>query len=104
MTTSLTEDRTSDWHNLPTKFRNHEKHPKHNHDVMKWVDLQMRLKQEAKIDKQIEALTNKERVRWKLILAQIIRVVKTLSRNNLPFRGSNEKIYEKNNRLFLSTY
>ena len=56
----------------------------------------MRLKQEATIDKQVEALINKERIRWKLILARIIGVVKTLSRNSLPFRGSNEK----NNGLF----
>ena len=48
----------------------------------------------------MEALINKERVRWKLILTRIIGVVKTLSRNSLSFRGSNEKIYEKNNRLF----
>ena len=60
----------------------------------------MRLKQEATIDKQIEALINKERVLWKLILARIIGVVKTLSRYSLPFRESNEKIYEKNNGLF----
>ena len=60
----------------------------------------MRFKQEATIDKQMEALINKERFRWKLILARIIGVVKTLSQNSLPFRGSNEKIYEKNYRLF----
>uniref|UniRef100_A0A2N9EZT0 TTF-type domain-containing protein n=1 Tax=Fagus sylvatica TaxID=28930 RepID=A0A2N9EZT0_FAGSY len=100
MTTSLAEDGINDWHNLPTKLRDHEKNPKHNLNVVKWVDLQMRLKQEATIDKQVEALINKERFRWKLILARIIGVVKTLSRNSLPFRGSNEKIYEKNNRLF----
>ena len=100
LTTSLVEDGTSDWHNLPTKLRNHEKNPKHNHNVVKWVDLQMRLKQEATIDKQMEALINKERVRWKLILARILGVVKTLSRNSLSFRGSNEKIYEKNNGFF----
>ena len=51
MTISLTEDGTSDWHNLPTKFRDHEKNSEHNHNVVKWVDLQMRLKQEATIDK-----------------------------------------------------
>uniref|UniRef100_A0A2N9HZM5 Uncharacterized protein n=1 Tax=Fagus sylvatica TaxID=28930 RepID=A0A2N9HZM5_FAGSY len=79
MTTSLAEDETSDWHNLSTKLRDHEKNSEHNHNVMKWVDLQMRLKQEATIDKQMEALINKERVRWKLILARIIGVVKTLS-------------------------
>jgi hypothetical protein len=100
MTTSLAKDGTSDWHNLPTKLREHENNPEHNHNVVKWVDLQMRLKQEVTIDKQMEALINKERVRWMLILARIIGVVKTLSRNSLPFRGTNEKIYEKNNRFF----
>jgi hypothetical protein len=60
----------------------------------------MRLKQEVTIDKQMKALINKERVRWKLTLARIIRVVKTLSRNSLSFCGSNKKIYEKNNGLF----
>ena len=35
-----------------------------------------------------------------MILARIIEVVKTLSRNSLSFRGSNEKIYEKNNGFF----
>uniref|UniRef100_A0A2N9J138 TTF-type domain-containing protein n=1 Tax=Fagus sylvatica TaxID=28930 RepID=A0A2N9J138_FAGSY len=100
MTTGLAEDGINDWHNLPTKLRDHEKNPEHNLNVVKWVDLQMRLKQEATIDKQVEALINKERIRWKLILARIIGVVKTLSRNSLPFRGSNEKIYEKNNGLF----
>jgi hypothetical protein len=60
----------------------------------------MRLKQEETIDKQMEALINKERVCWKLILARIIGVVKTLSQNSLSFRGSNVKIYEKDNGLF----
>jgi hypothetical protein len=39
----------------------------------------MRLKQEATIDKQMEALIKKERVRGQMILVRIIRVVKTLS-------------------------
>jgi hypothetical protein len=100
MTTSLAKDGTSDWNSLPAKLRDHEKNPKHNHNVVKWVDLQMSLKQEATIDKQMEALINKERVRWKLILARIIGVVKTLSQNSLSFRGSNKKIYLKNNEFF----
>jgi hypothetical protein len=76
MATSLAKYGTSDWNNLPTLLRDHEKNPEHNYNVVKWVDLQMRLKQEVIIDKQMEALINKERVRWKLILAQIIGVVK----------------------------
>jgi hypothetical protein len=85
MTTNLVEEGTNDWH---------------NHNVMKWVDLQTRLKQEATIDKEMEALINKERIRWKLILGQIIGFVNTLSRNSFPFRGTSEKIYEKNNGFF----
>ena len=48
----------------------------------------------------MKALIKKERIRWKLTLGRIIGVVKTLSRNNLPFCGTSEKIYEKNNGLF----
>ena len=62
MTTSLAEDGTSNWHNFPIKLRDHEKNPEHNYNVVKWVDLQMRLKQDATIDKQMEALINKKRV------------------------------------------
>ena len=92
MTNSLAEHGTSDWHNLPTKLRDHKKNSEHNHNIVKWVDLQMRLKQEATIGKQMEALINKERVHWQMILVRIIGIVKTLSRNNLSFRGTNEKI------------
>ena len=69
MTTSLAEEGISDWHNLPIKLKDHEKNLEHNLNVVKWVDLQMRFKQEITIDKQVEALINKERFRWKLILA-----------------------------------
>ena len=92
MTTSLAQARISDWHNLLTKLREHERNLEHNHNVVKWVDLQTRLKQEATIGKQMKALINKERVHWQMILVRIIRIVKTLSRNNLSFRGTNEKI------------
>jgi hypothetical protein len=85
MITSLAKKGTNDWHNLPTKLREHERNPEYNHIVVKWVDLQTKLKQEATIDKEMEALINKERIRWMLILGRIIGVVKSLSRNSLPF-------------------
>ena len=54
------------------------------------------------IDKSIQEQVNKEREHLRRILLMIIAVVKTLAKNNLPFRGSHEKIYEESNGLFLS--
>ncbi|XP_020242951.1 zinc finger MYM-type protein 5-like [Asparagus officinalis] len=99
-TTNLVENGIDDWHNLPTKLREHESNPEHCANVVKWVDLKKGLKLKATIDKDIEAQIDKEKTRWNMILVGIIAVVKTLSRNGLSFHGTNEKIYEKNNRLF----
>ncbi|XP_020245253.1 uncharacterized protein LOC109823387 [Asparagus officinalis] len=86
------------------EFPNGEKHKRkwlvYSNELNRWVDLQKGLKLKATIDKNIEAQIDKEKTRWKMILVRIIAVVKTLSRNSLPFCGTNEKIYEKNNGLF----
>ncbi|XP_058211817.1 uncharacterized protein LOC131324003 [Rhododendron vialii] len=70
MTTSLAGEGTSDWHNLPTKLRDHERNVEHISNVVRWVDLQKGLQQKATIDKKMEDLIDKERVRWKMILVQ----------------------------------
>ncbi|KAK2654169.1 hypothetical protein Ddye_014025 [Dipteronia dyeriana] len=67
-----------------------------------WVDLQVRLLKNKTIDKDIQEKINNERERWKKVLIMIIVVVKNLAKNNLAFRGKNEKIYEENNGNFLS--
>jgi hypothetical protein len=96
----LADEGIDDWHNLSTKLREHESNPLHNANLIKWVDLHKGLQRKATIDNAMEAQIDQEKQHWKKVLVRIIGVVKTLSRNNLPFRGSNEKIYEKNNGLF----
>ena len=67
-----------------------------------WVDLQMRLLKIKTIDKNIQEQINTEKDHWKKVLLKIIAAVKNLGKNNLAFRGQNEKIYQENNGNFLS--
>ncbi|XP_049369583.1 uncharacterized protein LOC125834477 [Solanum verrucosum] len=67
-----------------------------------WIDLEFRLHNNKTIDKNIQDQINRDREHWKNVLSRIIFVIKTLERNNLAFRGENEKIYQENNGNFLS--
>jgi hypothetical protein len=67
-----------------------------------WIDLEMRLSKNKTTDKNVQEQINKEKDHWKKVLLRIIVVVKNLGKNNLAFRGQNEKIYQENNENFLS--
>ncbi|XP_022873135.1 zinc finger MYM-type protein 1-like [Olea europaea var. sylvestris] len=64
--------------------------------------MEIRFQNEQTIDKGVQEQINKDREHWKQVLLKIIYVIRTLAENNLAFRGNNEKIYQKNNGIFLS--
>ena len=57
----------------------------------------MRLLKNKTIDKNFQEQVNKEKDHWKKVLLRIIAVVKNLGKNNLAFRGKNEKTFQENN-------
>ena len=91
----------NDWHNISARLYSHERSKLHVDAIANWVDLEKRLKQVSTIDSSLQEHINKEKEHWKQVLQRILAVVKRLGRNNLAFRGDNEKIYEERNGLFL---
>lgn len=62
----------------------------------------MRLLNNKTIDKKFHDMLIEKKEHWKNVLVSIVVVIKTLAKNNLAFRGTNEKIYEENNEIFLN--
>jgi hypothetical protein len=62
----------------------------------------MRLLKNKTIDKKVQEQINKKKDHWKKVLLIIIAIVKNFGKNNLTFRGQNEKIYHENKGNFLS--
>ena len=102
ISSNLTTEGFRNWKNLGHRLKSHETSGDHLICMSKWLELEMRLKRKETIDKSVQEQINKEREHWKQVLVRIISLAKTLAKNNLAFRGDNEKIYEENNGNFLS--
>ena len=98
----LNDEGTRDWKNLSSKLKSHERTNEHITNMNAWVDLEARLSKRKTIDKDVQERIDKEKEHWQKVLIRIIAVVKNLAKNNLAFRGKNEKIYEERNENFLS--
>lgn len=99
---NLANEGSRDWRNISKKLKSHELSNEHIVNMSSWIDLEMRLLKNKTIDKHVQEQINRDREHWRNVLFRIIAVVKTLGKNNLAFRGTNEKIYQENNGNFLS--
>ncbi|ESQ39773.1 hypothetical protein EUTSA_v10001096mg [Eutrema salsugineum] len=66
------------------------------------MELEFRLKKNQTIDKGLQEEINKEKTHWREVLLRIFSLVTTLAKQNLAFRGTNEKLGQRNNGNFLS--
>ncbi|XP_028055104.1 uncharacterized protein LOC114259291 [Camellia sinensis] len=100
--TQLATNGFKDWKNLSHRLRSHETSNEHITCMSKWIELEKRLQKNETIDKGVQEQINRVREHWKNVFLWIIVVVRTLAKNNLAFRGDNEKIYQERNGNFLS--
>ncbi|XP_035843097.1 zinc finger MYM-type protein 1-like [Helianthus annuus] len=101
-TSSLAKEGNSDWKNISSKLKEHEKSKVHINNMRTWMELEIRLAENKTIDKQNQNQINKEKEHWRNVLKRIIALVKSLGTHNLAFRGTNEQLYEESNGLFLA--
>ena len=97
----LANEGLNDWKNICARLASHERNIHHINCFTSWIELETRLKTNVTIDKCVEEQINKEKEHWRQVLLRTLTVVKRLAKNNLAFRGDNEKVYDENNGIFL---
>ncbi|XP_075512422.1 uncharacterized protein LOC142547842 [Primulina tabacum] len=97
----LAEDGSRDWKHLSEKLREHEKCREHLANLRSMVELQVRLRKNETIDKELQEQIKNETHCWRGVLTRIIAVVKCLAKNILSFRGKNENM-EDSSKEFLN--
>lgn len=90
-----------DWVHLGEKLKQHEDSHEHLINLRAWAELQVRMKTNQTIDKELQEQIKKDTDHWRHVMIRIIAVVKRLAMNNLAFRGKHEKIFEDSNGNFL---
>ncbi|XP_025406733.1 zinc finger MYM-type protein 1-like [Sipha flava] len=93
--------RNNDWKHMTTILISHEKSPEHFTAYKKWHECELRLNLGRCIDNDLQRVMNTEVQYWKSILERLISITLYLSKHNLAFRGSSDKLFERNNGNYL---
>ena len=85
-------DGISTWWKLNPKVKDHENSATHQEAFLKWKEIEMRLKTGTTVDSLEQNKLNNVLKKWVQILHRVVKMIRFLSKQNLPFRGPVETI------------
>lgn len=91
----------SDWQNMSTFLRHHEKSPSHIKSSLSHRELVQRLRLGKTIDEENQRIIKSETEHWHEVLKRILSVIQFLGSQGLALRGTNDTIFKENNGNFL---
>lgn len=88
--TQLSSDGCYDWRNLGKVLKRHENTSDHLKSMMKWFELEGRLRSGKTIDQENEALIRQAKKHWHDLIIRLVDIINFLAKHNLAFRGHRE--------------
>ncbi|CAI6376818.1 unnamed protein product [Macrosiphum euphorbiae] len=101
-TSSFWDGGFSDWKHLNPRIKEHENSDYHSNCVNDWKEFEKRLEDGKTIDDELQQIIQNEKNKWRHILKIVTRIILFCSNNNLPLRGSSEKMFNQNCGIFLN--
>jgi hypothetical protein len=96
---NLSEEEIKNWKHVSEYLKSHKTFSDHFKSSKKWLLVESSIRNASGIDSQLRLL-HKEKC-WRAVLERLTAIVLFLSRNNLAFRGTSDKLMTKNNGNFL---
>jgi len=90
-----------DWNHTSVLIQEHETSAKHIEAHQNWLEVERRLQINQTLDKELERQISAEKVHWQNVLERLLAIVKFLAERNLAFRGTSDKLDDRNNGNFL---
>nr|XP_047144742.1 zinc finger MYM-type protein 1-like [Hydra vulgaris] len=100
----LAQNGGNDWRHISRILKRHEKSLDHFNCYSKWVDLKNRFQKGTLIDKILDKNLIKEVEHWDNVMRRLISLTIMMAKQNMPLRGSCDKVYHNNNGNFLKIY
>jgi hypothetical protein len=91
----------SNWKNAHKRLKEHEASGSHLLAFSKWMELSRRLKSNTTIDCTHQRILQQEIKYWQTVFQRLTAIITFLGQQCLAFRGTSDKLFEKNNGNFL---